>query len=97
MTIFVLVMAIAGFFPFNYHPAILYLGDTGPSSLVFMIAVLSLQGLEECDSCCGCYADDYLGSSNYGYLLAIVRRTLSGQSFMRQIGITCTIAYFLWA
>ena len=29
MTIFVLVASIAGFFPFNYHPAILYLGDTG--------------------------------------------------------------------
>lgn len=29
MTIFVLVAAIMGFFPYNYHPAIIYLGDTG--------------------------------------------------------------------
>lgn len=29
MTIFVLVAAIVGFFPYNYHPAIIYLGDTG--------------------------------------------------------------------
>ena len=28
LTIFVLVAAIIGFFPYNYHPAIIYLGDT---------------------------------------------------------------------
>lgn len=33
MTIFVLVAAIMGFFPYNYHPAIIYLGDTGRSLL----------------------------------------------------------------
>ena len=46
MTIFVLVASIAGFFPFNYHPAILYLGDTGALFIGFMISVLSLQGLK---------------------------------------------------
>ena len=41
MTIFVLVAAIMGFFPYNYHPAIIYLGDTGALFIGFMIGVLS--------------------------------------------------------
>ena len=44
LTIFVLVAAIIGFFPYNYHPAIIYLGDTGALFIGFMIGVLSLQG-----------------------------------------------------
>ena len=46
LTIFVLVAAIIGFFPYNYHPAIIYLGDTGALFIGFMIGVLSLQGLK---------------------------------------------------
>ena len=69
MTIFVLVMAIAGFFPFNYHPAILYLGDTGALFIGFMISVLSCKVLRM-RRVADCYADDYLGSSNYGYLFS---------------------------
>lgn len=44
--IFMLVAAIAGFFPYNFHPATIYLGDTGALFLGFMIAVFSLQGLK---------------------------------------------------
>ena len=46
LTIFVLVASIAGFFPYNYHPAIIYGGDTGALFIGFMISVLSLQGLK---------------------------------------------------
>ncbi|MDH6364550.1 UDP-GlcNAc:undecaprenyl-phosphate GlcNAc-1-phosphate transferase [Enterococcus sp. PF1-24] len=44
--IFVLIAAIIGFFPYNFHPAKIYLGDTGALFLGFMISVLSLQGLK---------------------------------------------------
>lgn len=44
--IFSLVAAIAGFFPYNFHPATIFLGDTGALFLGFMISVLSLQGLK---------------------------------------------------
>lgn len=44
--IFSLVAAIAGFFPYNFHPATIFLGDTGALFLGFMIAVFSLQGLK---------------------------------------------------
>ncbi|AYW48212.1 undecaprenyl-phosphate alpha-N-acetylglucosaminyl 1-phosphate transferase [Tetragenococcus osmophilus] len=44
--IFSLVAAITGFFPYNFHPATIYLGDTGALFLGFMISIFSLQGLK---------------------------------------------------
>ncbi|KAF1301363.1 MULTISPECIES: glycosyltransferase family 4 protein [Enterococcus] len=44
--IFSLVAAIIGFFPYNFYPATIYLGDTGALFLGFMISILSLQGLK---------------------------------------------------
>lgn len=44
--IFSLVAAIVGFFPFNFQPASIYLGDTGALFLGYMISILSLQGLK---------------------------------------------------
>lgn len=81
MTIFVLVMAIAGFFPFNYHPAILYLGDTGALFIGFMIAVLSLQGLKNATAVAVVTPMIILGVPITDTFLAIVRRILSGQKF----------------
>ena len=46
MVIFTLVAAIVGFFPYNFYPATIFLGDTGALFLGFMISVLSLQGLK---------------------------------------------------
>lgn len=46
IVIFCLVASILGFFPYNFYPAKIYLGDTGALFLGFMIAVLSLQGLK---------------------------------------------------
>lgn len=44
--IFTLVAACAGFLPYNFHPAKIYLGDTGALFLGFMISIMSLQGLK---------------------------------------------------
>lgn len=46
IVIFILVASIAGFFPYNFYPAKIFLGDTGALFLGFMIAVMSLQGLK---------------------------------------------------
>ena len=83
MTIFVLVASIAGFFPFNYHPAILYLGRH--RCLVYRIHdfCLVLARFEKCNSSCGSHPNDYPRSTDYRYLLAIIRRTLSGQKFYK--------------
>ncbi len=44
--IFCLVAALIGFLPHNFHPAKIFLGDTGALFIGFMIAVLSLKGLK---------------------------------------------------
>lgn len=46
LAIFILLMATIGFFPFNFYPAKIFLGDTGALFLGFLIAVLSIQGLK---------------------------------------------------
>lgn len=43
---FTLVAAMAGFLPYNFHPASIYLGDTGALFIGFMISVFSLYGLK---------------------------------------------------
>lgn len=44
--IFTLVGSIVGFFPYNFNPAKIYLGDTGALFLGFMISIMSLYGLK---------------------------------------------------
>ncbi|WP_314065788.1 MraY family glycosyltransferase [uncultured Vagococcus sp.] len=46
LTIFILIASIAGFFPYNFQPAKIFLGDTGALFLGFMIAIMSLQDLK---------------------------------------------------
>ena len=79
LTIFILVMSIAGFFPYNYHPAIIFLGDTGALFIGFMISVLSLQGLKNATAVAVVTPMIILGVPITDTFLAIVRRTLSGQ------------------
>ncbi|WP_442333461.1 glycosyltransferase family 4 protein [Bavariicoccus seileri] len=46
IAIFLLVASAAGFIPYNFYPAKIYLGDTGALFLGFMLAILSLNGLK---------------------------------------------------
>lgn len=81
LTIFVLIAAILGFFPYNYHPAIIYLGDTGALFIGFMIAVLSLQGLKNATAVAVVSPVLILGVPIVDTLFAILRRQLAGQKF----------------
>lgn len=81
LTIFVMVAAIAGFFPYNYHPASIYLGDTGALFIGFMIGVLSLQGLKNSTAVAVVTPVIILGVPILDTVVAIIRRTLSGQKF----------------
>ncbi|MGT2906942.1 glycosyltransferase family 4 protein [Streptococcus dentiloxodontae] len=82
LTIFVLVASIAGFFPYNYHPAIIYLGDTGALFIGFMIGVLSLQGLKNATAVAILSPVIILGVPIVDTVVAIVRRKLSGRPAM---------------
>lgn len=81
LTIFILMAAIIGFFPYNYHPAIIYLGDTGSLFIGFMIAVLSLQGLKNSTAVAVVSPVLILGVPIVDTTLAIIRRQLSGKKF----------------
>lgn len=83
LTIFVLVLAILGFFPYNYHPAIIYLGDTGSLFLGFMISVLALQGLKNATAVAVVTPVIILGVPIWDTFMAIIRRTLSGEKFYK--------------
>lgn len=79
LTILILVAAIAGFFPYNYNPAIIYLGDTGALLIGFLIGVLSLQGLKNSTAVAVVTPVIILGVPIVDTLVAIVRRKLSGR------------------
>ncbi len=79
MTIFLLLSAILGFFPYNYHPAIIYLGDTGALFIGFMISVLSLQGLKNATAVAVITPVIILGVPVIDTAFAILRRKLSGK------------------
>lgn len=80
ITIFALVAAIIGFFPHNYHPATIYLGDTGALFIGFMISVMSLQGLKNATFVAVLTPMFVLGVPITDTLFAIIRRKLNNQS-----------------
>ncbi|MCJ1981334.1 glycosyltransferase family 4 protein [Lactococcus carnosus] len=82
ITIFVLVFAIGGFFPYNFPPAIIYLGDTGALFLGFMISVLSLQGLKNATAVAVVTPMIILGVPLTDTVVAMVRRKLNGSSIV---------------
>ncbi|GAX46930.1 glycosyltransferase family 4 protein [Pseudolactococcus reticulitermitis] len=82
ITIFVLVFAIAGFFPYNFPPAIIYLGDTGALFLGFMISVLSLQGLKNATAVAVVTPMLILGVPLTDTVVAMIRRKLNGGSMV---------------
>ena len=81
LTIFILVVSIAGFLPYNYHPAIIYLGDTGALFIGFLIGVLSLQGLKNSTAVAVVTPMIILGVPITDTVVAIIRRHLSGKKF----------------
>lgn len=77
--IFILVAAIAGFFPYNFYPAKIYLGDTGALFLGFMISVLSLQGLKNATLITVISPMIILGVPITDTVFAIIRRFINKQ------------------
>lgn len=81
--IFVLVAAIAGFWPYNFHPASIFLGDTGALFLGFMIGIFSLQGLKNATIISLILPIVILGIPITDTLYAMIRRFLNKQSISR--------------
>lgn len=77
--IFVLVAAIAGFLPYNFHPASLFLGDTGALFIGFMIGIFSLQGLKNATLISLVLPVVILGIPVTDTLFAMIRRKMNRQ------------------
>lgn len=77
--IFLLVACIGGFLPYNFHPAKIYLGDTGALFLGFMISTLSLQGLKNATLVSLIIPLVILGVPITDTIFAIIRRWLNKQ------------------
>ncbi|MDR0691378.1 MAG: undecaprenyl/decaprenyl-phosphate alpha-N-acetylglucosaminyl 1-phosphate transferase [Streptococcaceae bacterium] len=80
ITIFAMIASIVGFFPHNYHPATIYLGDTGALFLGFMISIFSLQGLKNATFVAVLTPLVILGVPITDTVYAIIRRKLNKQS-----------------
>lgn len=80
--IFILVAAIAGFWPYNFQPASIFLGDTGALFLGFMIGVFSLQGLKNATLISLVLPVIIMGIPITDTLFAMVRRKVKKQSIV---------------
>lgn len=81
--IFTLVAALIGFLPHNFHPARIFLGDTGSLFIGFMLSVLSLQGLKNVTFITLIIPVVILGVPITDTLFAIVRRKLAHVPIMQ--------------
>ncbi|MDO4701186.1 MAG: MraY family glycosyltransferase [Erysipelotrichaceae bacterium] len=71
--------AIAGFLPYNFHPASIFVGDSGALFLGFMIACLSLLGFKTSTFITLGFPIIILFVPLSDTVLAIIRRKLNGQ------------------
>ena len=81
IVIFCLVASIIGFFPYNFYPAKIYLGDTGALFLGFMMAGLSLQGLKNVTFVSSISLLIVMGVPVTDTFFAIIRRKANRVSF----------------
>jgi len=73
-----------GFMPFNFHPAKIFMGDTGSTFLGFMLASISIMGLFKIYAMVSFVVPFLiLLLPLLDTLIAIIRRLLSGQSPMK--------------
>lgn len=79
LTIFILLMSVLGFFPFNFYPAKIFLGDTGALLLGFLISVLSIQGLKNATLITLITPLVILGVPITDTLFAMIRRKLNNK------------------
>lgn len=76
---FMLAACLLGFLPYNFHPAKMFLGDTGALYIGFMIAVFSLKGLKNVTFISMLVPITILGVPITDTIYAMIRRKLNNQ------------------
>lgn len=82
--IFLLVAVLIGFLPHNFHPAKVFLGDTGALFIGFMIATLSLNGLKQATFMSLLVPVAILGVPITDTIAAVFRRLLNRQAISKK-------------
>jgi UDP-GlcNAc:undecaprenyl-phosphate GlcNAc-1-phosphate transferase len=76
--------AIAGFLPYNFNPATIFLGDTGAQLLGFLLAAISIEGAIKSATIFSVIVPIFIiGIPIFDTLFAIVRRKLNGKPIMQ--------------
>lgn len=82
MVCLIIAGACIGFLPYNFNPASIFMGDTGALLLGYLFAVITIEGvLKTAATVAVVVPVIILAVPISDTLFAIVRRTLSGQSF----------------
>ncbi|WEV43120.1 MraY family glycosyltransferase [Lactobacillus sp. ESL0684] len=76
---FMLAACLLGFLPYNFHPAKMFLGDTGALYIGFMIAILSLKGLKNVTFISLLVPITILGVPITDTIYAMIRRKLNNR------------------
>src|SRR5699024_7436302 len=79
----ILFFSTVGFLRYNFHPARIFMGDTGALFLGFMIAVLSLLGFKNVAVISFVIPIFILGVPISDTLIAIIRRYINKQPLSR--------------
>jgi len=75
-----LVGAIAGFLPYNFNPAKIFMGDTGATFLGFILAIISIEGtMKSVTVLAVAIPVLVLGLPIFDTMFAIIRRLLNGK------------------
>jgi UDP-GlcNAc:undecaprenyl-phosphate GlcNAc-1-phosphate transferase len=79
----VLCGSIAGFLPYNFNPASIFMGDTGSQLLGFLLAAISIEGAIKSAAAFAIVVPILtLGLPIYDTLFAIIRRKINGKPIM---------------
>lgn len=79
MMVLLLIATLLGFLPHNYHPARLFIGDTGALFMGFMISVFCMMGIQQSDMLGIAIPVIIVGLPLTDAVLAVFRRLLKGQ------------------
>lgn len=81
LVIAIVIGACLGFFPFNAHPAKIFMGDTGAQTLGYLLSLISIQGVFKTHTVFSFLIPlSIFGLPIFDTLFAIIRRLIHGKS-----------------
>ncbi|HEY5561824.1 MAG TPA: MraY family glycosyltransferase [Clostridiaceae bacterium] len=80
----IFIGAVAGFLPFNFNPASIFMGDTGSQLLGFLLAAISMEGATKSTAAFAiAFPILAMGLPIYDTLAAMIRRKVNGMPILK--------------